>query len=344
MRDHDLALKIINRALELGFEACGIIKIDSMKDYANKLEERMAAFPDSKPIYEALALSKLAFPQKTYDWAKSVIICVRRYGKYKIPHNIDNYFGKYYLFDYRFQKYSRECSDVLQFESYLTELGLKIGKEVNGNNAARWAAIKANLGVIRKNNFFYTKSGSWVWLETWLADAEMEYYETVDLPACPKDCTRCIDACPTGALTAPFAINPVKCIARHTYGAKGLPAEEFRDKMGKWLYGCDECQNVCPINRGKWEEIDEFPQLNEIAEQITLEKIVTMDEKTYTEVLQPKFWYINQERSWVWKCNALRVMVNDYNPKYDYYLKTARGDSNQNIREMAIWGCNRLGL
>jgi hypothetical protein len=37
-------------------------------------------------------------------------------------------------------------------------------------------------------------------------------------------------------------------------------------------------------------------------------------------------------------------MVNDYNPKYDYYLKTARGDSNQNIREMAIWGCNRLGL
>jgi epoxyqueuosine reductase len=289
MNDGNRGLKIRNKALELGFEACGIIRVDSVQEYANKLDERMEVFPESKSIYNALGLSKLAFPQKNYDWAKSIIVCVRRYGKYKIPPTIDNYIGKYYLYDYRFQKYTQEYTDIVSFESFLTGLGLKIAKEVNGIAPFRWAALKANLGLIRRNNFFYSQNGSWVWLEAWLADLEMEYYETADFIACPDNCRKCIEACPTGALSGPYRMDPLKCIARLTYSANGLAPEFLRDKMGKWLYGCDQCQNACPMNKDKWEEITLFPKLEQISEAITLEKIVSQDEKFFAEFLLSKF-------------------------------------------------------
>ena len=60
----------------------------------------------------------------------------------------------------------------------------------------RWAALEAGLGIIRRNNFLYTKNGSWVHLEAWLTDGEMELRQQETLPPCPKNCTKCQSACP----------------------------------------------------------------------------------------------------------------------------------------------------
>lgn len=137
-------------------------------------------------------LRKYAFPEETYEWAKSVVVCITRYGKYKIPEHLEGLIGKYYLYDHKLQPSSKGFTDNDAFEAYLKELGLKTAKELHGVPSARWAAYKAGLGVIRKNNFFYTAHGSWMIIDTWLIDQELELIETPDLPDCPENCTKCV--------------------------------------------------------------------------------------------------------------------------------------------------------
>lgn len=339
----NLAIKIRNKALELGFDSCGIVKVDAVRDYADRLEERIKLFPESRPLLEKFF--KYAYPQKIYDWARSIIVCAFRYGKYRIPEGLGGLIGKFYLYDYHYQKYSKEFANAALFESYLQETGLKtVRNEFSGVTAARWAAFKAGLGIIRKNNFFYTKHGSWIMFETWLTDQEMECRETEVLSPCPDNCTKCIDACPTGALARPYETNAVKCMTFLTCWVKDLAPEHLRNKMGQWLYGCDECQDICPMNKDKWDEEEDYPNLNELTNFIGIEKMFEMDEKTFLNYIKPKFWYINQDRVWLWKCNAIRAMVNSYEDKYGEYIKKACHDNNENIRDMAIWACEKLGL
>lgn len=338
----DASIKVHKKALELGYDLCGIIKIDDMEGYATQLEDRIKSFPESTHLYKPLF--NLAFPKKNYEWAKSVIICASRYGKYKIPKDIDNLIGRYYLYDYRHQEDSTEYSKKNVFQSYLKEIGLNTANDDRGITAARWAAAKAGLGIIRKNNFLYTTYGSWVWLDAWLVDEEMEYIESPDISPCPNNCTQCIDSCPTGALAGPFSMNRGACITQITALSLELPPEHLRDRMGSWLYGCDECQNACPMNKDKWDETENYPGINELAKHITLETIFEMDEKTFLEVIGPKFWYIKWDNIWLWKANALRAMVNDYDVKYAKHIKNACLDKNDKVKAMGQWACMRLGI
>lgn len=126
------------------------------------------------------------------------------------------------------------------------------------------AAVNAGLGYVCNNNFFYTKKyGSWVSIDTWVIDAELEYAQPLRLVTCPEDCSKCINACPTGALNKPFSMNRGKCIAQRTV-APNLQSEDLRTKMGTWVYGCDACQNVCPMNKKKWEEKEDFVDISDV--------------------------------------------------------------------------------
>jgi epoxyqueuosine reductase len=87
-----LSANIKNKALELGYDSCGITTVDLMGEYASHLDERIRSFPESHVLYESLY--PLAFPQKNVEWAKSIIVCIRGYGKYRIPERLDRYIGK----------------------------------------------------------------------------------------------------------------------------------------------------------------------------------------------------------------------------------------------------------
>ena len=151
---------IKTRALALGYDACGIIAADSLKEYSVHLDRRIERFPQSRGLYESL--HDLSSPEKKAEWARSIVVCVRRYNKYRIPEGLDQYFGKLYLFDGRL-KCSDEYKSAALFETYLGDLGLSFFK---GSTAARLAAVKAGLGEFGKNNFLYTEHGSWVIVDT----------------------------------------------------------------------------------------------------------------------------------------------------------------------------------
>jgi epoxyqueuosine reductase len=196
--------------------------------------------------------------------------------------------------------------------------------------------MQAGLGIIRKNNFFYTRSGSWVSLEAWLTDREMELVGSSSLPPCPQECNRCITACPTASLSSAYTMLPNSCVSfLTTFGGRDLPNEPLAKKFGKCVYGCDVCQNVCPLNENKWEETEDFPGVAELSPYLTAENILRMEDKFYREKVQPKFFYLSLDDLWKWKVNALCFMRNNYKEEYKPYIMAACVNENVKTREMA---------
>lgn len=337
-----LSLQIKNTALRMGYEKCGIIKISDMLGYEEKLDERVNLVPESQPFYNSLY--RFTRLQETYPWAKSIVVCVRPYGQYDIPKHLEGLIGKAYLVDSRRNEQSQDFQDSLKFQAYMQGLGLKAETERKfGITPLRWVALKAGLGTIRRNNFFYTESGSWIHLEAWLIDKELELIDTPNVKKCPEHCNLCVKSCPTSSLSQAYTMNPISCISfLTTFGGRDLPNEKYNKQLGGWVYGCDVCQDICPMNKKRWNGGETFPSLDELSQHISLEKIIRMDYTFLEEVIQTKFWYINKEDVWKWKVNAINTMINEDKEQYTEVICDALHDSHVKVREMAQWAIEKM--
>ncbi|HEY2074092.1 MAG TPA: 4Fe-4S double cluster binding domain-containing protein, partial [Gaiellaceae bacterium] len=107
---------------------------------------------------------------------------------------------------------------------------------------------RSGVGFYGKNTMMITqRHGSWVVLGSLVTDVELE--ATPPLDADCGSCRLCIDACPTGALDEPGTLDATRCLSYWTQSAESMP-DDYRERLGAQVYGCDICQDVCPWNRG----------------------------------------------------------------------------------------------
>ena len=138
-------------------------------------------------------------------------------------------------------------------------------------------ATQAGLGWEGKHTLALDRQGSWFFLGEILCDLPLATDAAID-PHC-GDCTRCIDHCPTGAITAPYRVDARRCISYLTIENKGPIPVEFRRAMGNRIYGCDDCQLVCPWNRFTSAGDDEFRPRHQLDAATLLELFLWSEEE-----------------------------------------------------------------
>jgi epoxyqueuosine reductase len=290
-------------AVDCGYADCGITTAAPFPEYVREVNSHMERFPETRPLYEKMV--NRANPAANTPWAASIIVCIQHFGRYRMPAGLDRHFGKHYLTDRRCVL-NPSFSMAARFKAGLKALGLRVKK---GGAPDRWAAARAGVARIGRNNFAYSpRFGSWITIEPWLVNVELTPDKpTLDCP-CPPDCRACLNACPTKAIAEPFFMRMDHCIAYLTFEAKEPLDPALEARMGSWIYGCDVCQNVCPLNAGKWEEIESMPWLEMAAPHLTPEAIANMDQETYEKIILPLFWYIPKEDRARWLSNARRAL------------------------------------
>lgn len=122
----------------------------------------------------------------------------------------------------------------------------------------KYFAYKAGLGWIGKNSLLINKEiGSFFFIGVVLTDFDFGESEPVNYSC--KKCRRCIDNCPTNAITEEKTIDSSKCISYLTIENNKIISGELKQKFGKYIFGCDICQKVCPFNKNaKLTNVDEF--------------------------------------------------------------------------------------
>jgi epoxyqueuosine reductase len=241
---------IKTEAKKLGFMFCGISKADFLEEEAPRLEAWLKRGMQGEMQYMENYFDKRLDPRLLVDGAKSVIALGLNY--YTEDQQVDPLAPKISKYAYGTDYHSVIKEKLKQLLQIINE---KIG-EVGGRGFVDSAPVldkawakKAGLGWTGKNtNLINTKAGSFFFLAELIIDLDLEY----DIPATADHCgtcTRCIDACPTEAIVAPYIVDGSRCISYLTIELKNEIPQQFQGKMDNWMFGCDVCQDVCPWNK-----------------------------------------------------------------------------------------------
>lgn len=290
-------------AASAGYQACGLTGTEPFNDYLATLRQLAARFPDSAALYHQM--ERRAAPRALNPWARSIVVCIRRYGKYALPPGIADHIGRNYLCDRRIQA----CPDNAipkRMKAGLQALGYRVR---TGGVPSREAAVRAGVARVAKNGFAYADgAGSWINIEAWMIDAEVEPDAPAAPAPCPEGCQACFKACRTGALAEPRVMDMKRCVAYLTYEVPQPVSPVLWAKMGPWIYGCDDCQRVCPLNAGRWDDREPAPWIVDIADRLTPEALATMTMETYRQMVYPLFGYIPEKDLARWHANARRAL------------------------------------
>lgn len=197
----------------------------------------------------------------------------------------------------------------------------------------------AGVGWIGKNTCIISqKLGSWLFLGVILTSLELE----PDLPAPDRcgTCTRCIDACPTDALVAPYQLDSNRCISYLTIEKRGAIAEELRPFMGHEVFGCDICQDVCPWNRkAPATDAPEF-QPREGLVNPALEWLAEMTEEGFREKFRGSA--VRRAKRGGLRRNAVIATGNSGDQRFARMLEKLKADEDKVVAESAAWAAKKL--
>ena len=234
----------------LGFDFCGIARVQRLDDDAQRLEQWLNKGMHGSMKYMENYFELRVDPRKLVPGARSVITLLINYFPSERQNKESPKISAY--------AYGKDYHDVIKdkLQSFLKLVHEKIG-EVNGRGFVDSAPVlerswaqRSGLGWIGKNGNLITKeSGSFYFIATLITDLELHYDDPFAKDYCGT-CTKCIDSCPTNAILPDKVVDGSKCISYFTIELKEMMIPgEMRGKFDNWMFGCDTCQDVCPWNR-----------------------------------------------------------------------------------------------
>jgi epoxyqueuosine reductase len=241
---------IKEEALRLGFQQCGIAKAGFLEEEAPRLSQWLQHQHHGQMAYMENHFDKRLDPTLLVDDAKSVISLSLNYFPSQRQEDPEApKLSKYaYGQDYH-QVIKAKLAELLHFiQEHIGEVSGRAFVDSAPVLDKAWAK-KAGLGWVGKHsNLISKQTGSFFFLAELIIDLDLEYDHPFTADHCGS-CTRCLDACPTDAIIAPYTVDASKCISYLTIELKDEIPASFAGKMDNWMFGCDICQDVCPWNR-----------------------------------------------------------------------------------------------
>lgn len=279
--------KVKDKAKELGFSECGFASYRLMDSELEHYKSWLSSGYNADMDWMERNLEARLDIKKLLPSAKTIIVLAHSYNTQINP--IADY-SKAKIARYAWGKdYHNVLKKKLKkLELYLKELDLNSESRSFTDSAPifeRDWAISAGLGWRAKNSLVINrKLGSYFFISTIITNVELEADSPFGKDYCGT-CTKCIDACPTGAIEKGSIVNANKCISFWTIESKSetIPSH-IAQNMNGWVFGCDICQEVCPWNNSRVQPTLEnlfFPRNGE--NYIDIEKVSNMTEEEFNQ-------------------------------------------------------------
>ena len=350
----DISKLVKGQAAVAGFDLAGIAPVQEFAELAY-FPQWIAAGHAGEMQYmlarDEHGRLKRASLRHTSPWARSVIVCALNYNAAQ-PYSTEpcdqaaGWISRYAWGnqDYhdvvlkRLRQLELGLREIVPAESLVTEIITRSYVDT-GPLVERVYAKYAGVGWIGKNTCIINqKLGSWLFLGVILTSIELD----PDLPAADRcgTCTRCLDACPTNAFVGPHILDSNKCISYLTIEKRGAIPEQLREGMGRHVFGCDICQDVCPWNRkAPVTSVPEFAARPELVNP-ALDWLAEMNGEGFRENFRHS--PVRRAKLAGLRRNATIAMANTGNEKFLSTLQTLTKDPDPVVAEAAAWGIKKL--
>ena len=245
----ELTRLLKNKAYELGFSFCGVAEAQFLDEEASSLELWLKRGYNSGMDYMANYFDTRLDPRVLLPGARSVIsLAFNYFPNQNQPDEAPFKISKYaYGIDYH-EVIREKLSCLAEFlRQRAGDIHIRTFVDSAPVLERAWA-VKAGIGWIGRNSMLISRrNGSFFFLAELITDLQLKFDTPLGRNYC-GDCSLCVDACPTGAITD-FTIDASRCISYLTIELKDQLSPAPKGSYGEWIFGCDICQDVCPWNR-----------------------------------------------------------------------------------------------
>ena len=295
VKSSDIKTTIKGIATGLGFD---LVRVTSAEEFVADrkvaLERIRDGHLDGLPWYTPARVERGTTPRELLPGARSIICLGLNYHRPQAPLQTpaQTTLGDNPQLTGRVASYAQGRDYHRVMKQRMRGLVEELSQRLETELAARWyvddgpmldraAASRSGLGWFGKNtNILSPGLGSWIFLGQIITDLELE--PDPPLQKSCGSCVRCVEACPTGAIVGPYVLDNTRCISFQTIENRGAIPRELRPLMMDWIFGCDICQEVCPVNRKAAPTSEPAFQRGELA-TLDLLELLTLTEEQFRE-------------------------------------------------------------
>lgn len=331
------------QARALGFSHCGIASLDGAWTHGDDLRRFVDLGLHGEMGWMAETANRRAHPRNMWPDARSAIVLALDYPPPSDPLALLEETGNGVIsayaqnFDYH-DIIKPRLKTLARWLQARTNADVKVFVDT-APLMEKPLAMRAGLGWIGKQTVLISREGgAWLFLGVILSVADLK----ADAPEADHcgGCSRCVDICPTAAITAPYQLDARLCISYLTIEHKGAIAPELRALMGNRIYGCDDCLAVCPWNKfaaaGREMAFETRPELRDLG----LERLAALDDPAFRTLFRKSpIKRIGRDR---FVRNVMIAIGNSKNAAFAACLEPRLQDTAPEVRAMAAWALHRI--